>query len=148
MLKLRRIIWDNGLPSIGRDDYEVIDERGEKIGRMYRMNAVAGGEAWNWTVYGIAVSNSPPAGREPTREQAMAAFKAAWVTCEPRERGGSPYSITSSARTSTKSGTCRPIALAVFMLSTVSYFTGACTGRSAGFSPRRMRSTYPAARRY
>src|SRR6516164_657044 len=27
------------------------------------------------------------------------------------------------------------------MLSTVSYFVGACTGRSAGFSPFRMRST-------
>src|SRR4029077_13869871 len=47
----------------------------------------------------------------------------------------SPYSITSSARTSTCAGTSRPRALAVFMLSTVSYFTGACTGRSADFSP-------------
>ena len=69
MLKLRRILWDNGLPSIGRQDYEVVDERGEKIGRMYRTNAVGGREAWNWTVYGIAVWNSPPAGREPTRER-------------------------------------------------------------------------------
>jgi hypothetical protein len=31
--------------------------------------------------------------------------------------------------------------LAVFMLSTVSYFTGTCTGRSEGFSPLRIRST-------
>src|SRR5262249_4739131 len=51
------------------------------------------------------------------------------------------YSITSSARTSTVSGTVRPSALAVFMLSTVSYFTGACTGRSAGFPPLKMRRT-------
>jgi hypothetical protein len=29
-----------------------------------------------------------------------------------------------------------------------SYFMGACTGRSAGFSPLRMRSTYAAARGY
>ena len=78
MLKLRRIIWDNGKPSIGREDYEVIDERGEKIGRMYRTDTVGGGQAWTWTVYGIAVWNSPPTGRAPTREQAMAAFKAAW----------------------------------------------------------------------
>jgi hypothetical protein len=28
-----------------------------------------------------------------------------------------------------------------------SYFTGACTGRSAGLSPLRMRSTYSVARR-
>jgi hypothetical protein len=83
MLKLRRIIWDNGKLSIVREDYEVIDERGEKIGRIYRTDAVGGGEAWDWTVYGIAVWNSPPAGREPTREQAMAAFKAAWGDVRP-----------------------------------------------------------------
>src|SRR5262249_17018912 len=45
------------------------------------------------------------------------------------------YSITSSARTRTVAGTSRPSALAVFELSTVSYRVGACTGRSAGFSP-------------
>src|SRR5262245_28995275 len=58
------------------------------------------------------------------------------------------HSITSSARTSTDAGTSRPRALAVLRLMTSSYFTGACTGRLAGFSPLRMRSTYPAARRY
>jgi hypothetical protein len=38
-------------------------------------------------------------------------------------------------------GTSRPSALAVVILSTVSYFTDNCTGRSAGFSLLRMRST-------
>ena len=38
-------------------------------------------------------------------------------------------------------GTVSPIALAVLRLITSSYLVGACTGRSAGFSPRRMRST-------
>src|SRR5262249_16756758 len=52
-----------------------------------------------------------------------------------------PYSITSSARASTVGGTSRPSALAVFRLITSSYFVGACTGRLAGFSPLRMRST-------
>src|SRR5262249_30338838 len=51
------------------------------------------------------------------------------------------YSITSSARASTLSGTLRPSALAVLRLMTSSYLVGACTGRSAGFSPLRMRST-------
>src|SRR5207342_1606586 len=51
------------------------------------------------------------------------------------------HSITSSARASSGSGTSRPSALAVLRLSTVSYLVGACTGRSAGFSPLRMRST-------
>src|SRR5215472_570733 len=51
------------------------------------------------------------------------------------------HSITSSARANTLGGTSKPSALAVLMLSTVSYFVGAFTGRSAGFSPFRMRSS-------
>ena len=38
-------------------------------------------------------------------------------------------------------GLSRPSALAVLRLITISYLVGACTGRSAGFSPLRMRST-------
>src|SRR5262249_13070373 len=52
-----------------------------------------------------------------------------------------PYSMTSSARVSRDGGTVRPSALAVLRLITSSYLFGACTGRSAGFSPLRMRST-------
>ena len=37
-------------------------------------------------------------------------------------------------------GTVRPRAFAVLRLMTSSYLVGACTGRSAGFSPFRMRS--------
>jgi hypothetical protein len=51
------------------------------------------------------------------------------------------YSMTSSARASSCAGKSRPSALAVLRLMTSSYFVGACTGRSAGFAPRRMRST-------
>src|SRR5262245_60144515 len=51
------------------------------------------------------------------------------------------HSITSSARTSRVGGTSRPSVLAVFKLITNSYLVGACTGRLAGFSPLRMRST-------
>ncbi len=51
------------------------------------------------------------------------------------------YSITSSARASRVGGTSRPSALAVLRLITSSNLVGACTGRSAGFSPLRMRST-------
>ena len=51
------------------------------------------------------------------------------------------YSITSSARTTSDAGTSRPSNFAVFELTTVWYFAGACTGSSAGFSPRKMRST-------
>ena len=38
-------------------------------------------------------------------------------------------------------GTSRPSARAVLRLMTSSYLVGACTGRSAGFSPFRIRST-------
>src|SRR5262245_59610909 len=51
------------------------------------------------------------------------------------------HSITSSARASSVGGTSMPSALAVLRLMTSSYLVGACTGRSAGFSPLRMRST-------
>src|SRR5262245_20537238 len=51
------------------------------------------------------------------------------------------HSITSSTRASRLSGTVSPSALAVLRLMTSSYLVGACTGRSAGFSPLRMRST-------
>src|SRR5215813_4320176 len=61
---------------------------------------------------------------------------------EQRDELAAPYhSITSSARASSVGGTSRPSALAVLRLITSSYLVGACTGRSAGFSPLRMRST-------
>jgi hypothetical protein len=41
---------------------------------MYRTEAIGGGFAWRWTVYGMAVHNIPPAGMEPTREKAMRSF--------------------------------------------------------------------------
>jgi hypothetical protein len=66
---------------------------------------------------------------------------------EQHDEHAASHSITSSARASSVVGTSRPSALAVLRLIASSYFTGACTGRSAGFSPLRMRSTYSVARR-
>src|SRR5262249_21800641 len=60
---------------------------------------------------------------------------------EQRDEIATPHPITSSAVASSLSGTVSPSALAVFRLMTSSYLVGACTGRSAGFSPLRMRST-------
>ena len=59
----------------------------------------------------------------------------------PAFLGAFPHSITSSARGSSIGGISRPSALAVLRLMTNSYLVGACTGRSAGFSPLMMRST-------
>ena len=55
------------------------------------------------------------------------------------------YSITSSAVASSDEGTVRPSALAALRLITSSNLVGCWIGRLAGFSPLRMRSTYPAA---
>src|SRR5262245_24804726 len=60
---------------------------------------------------------------------------------EQRDERAPFHSITSSARPSNVGGTSRPSALAVFRLITSSYLVGACTGRSAGFSPLKIRST-------
>jgi hypothetical protein len=62
-------------------------------------------------------------------------------TAESQDELAPPHSITSSARASTVAEISRPSALAVLRLITSSYLVGACTGRSAGFSPLRMRST-------
>src|SRR5215831_2263618 len=51
------------------------------------------------------------------------------------------HSITSSARASSIGGTSMPSALAVLTLRASSNFVGCSTGRSAGFSPLRMRPT-------
>jgi hypothetical protein len=57
-----------------------------------------------------------------------------------RDEIAAVHSITSSARPSSASGTVRPSAFAVLRLTTSSNFVGCCTGRSAGFSPLRMRA--------
>src|SRR5262249_22710306 len=60
---------------------------------------------------------------------------------EQRDELAALHSITSSARASRLSATVRPSAFAVLTLITSSYLVGACTGRSSGCSPLRMRST-------
>src|SRR6516165_559038 len=82
----------------------------------------------------VATQHSLPSGRYPLLGPDLHRLDRtsfAWRT----------HSITSSARANTLGGTSKPSALAVLMLSTVSYFVGAFTGRSAGFSPFRMRSS-------
>src|SRR5262249_47878529 len=59
---------------------------------------------------------------------------------EQRDELAAVHAIAWSARASKLSGTVRPSALAVLRLITRSYLVGACTGRSDGFSPLRMRS--------
>jgi hypothetical protein len=72
-LKLRCLIWDNGSPSLDPEDYTVIDERGEKVGR--RTIGAGGQQVWKWTVYGIAVTNHPPSGGALTDRSSRAAVR-------------------------------------------------------------------------
>jgi hypothetical protein len=72
---------------------------------------------------------------------ALTALTLGAKAAESRRSNRCTYSITSLARASSVVGTSRPSALAVLRLITISYLVGACTGRSAGFSPLRMRST-------
>src|SRR5262245_54814997 len=66
---------------------------------------------------------------------------------EQRDELATPHSITSSARSRNPSGMFSPRALAVVRLMMRSNLVGCSTGRSAGFAPRRILSTYSAARR-
>src|SRR5262249_39604179 len=53
----------------------------------------------------------------------------------------SNHSITSPTRSRIDGGIARRRAVAVVRFTTISNCVGSCTGRSPGFSPRRMRST-------
>src|SRR5262249_31867746 len=82
-----------------------------------------------------------------------------WLLRARRERPGSRapdkrdelaalHSITSLTAACSVSGMVRPRAFAVLRLITSSNLVGCKTGRSAGFSPLRMRPAYTPTRRY
>src|SRR5262245_44647915 len=66
---------------------------------------------------------------------------------EQADELASLHSITSSARASSVAGTVMPSALAVFILMTSWKRVGCSTGKSAGWAPLRILSTYTAALR-
>src|SRR5262249_40996380 len=56
-----------------------------------------------------------------------------------RDKLAAPHSITSSTRPSNGRGIGRPTAFAIFRLTAISIFVACSIGRSAAFSPLRMR---------
>lgn len=83
-LTLRRMIWDDGKPSIDPEDYSVLED-GHVIGRIYRTHGTGSeGPVWLWFVSASATTIYPERGRAMSLEAAKAAFKAAWATCERR----------------------------------------------------------------
>lgn len=64
-------------------------EDGRDIGRIYRtIGRSDEGHIWHWSIYTLAMMDAwkvhVHGGRAATLEEAQAAFKAAWATCERR----------------------------------------------------------------
>jgi hypothetical protein len=117
-----------------------------RVGRPIAYGAIGGTPASSGAG-GVCRNQLRPKGRELVRVAAAQPAQSLATTGrdlsypKPAVQQGSPYSITSSARASTEVGRSRPSALAALRLMASSYLLGACTGKSAGFSPLRMRST-------
>lgn len=96
---------------------------------------------------------APPSRQRPARQLRPAAGKrssrlyARSANSRLLHRNKKSYSITLSARSKNASEMFSPIPLAVARLITRSNLVGCSNGMSAGFAPRRILSTYSAARR-
>jgi hypothetical protein len=101
------------------------------LGRL-RVNRVAAGSGRSLADFRYA-----PKGRQVRASASVAMFQERPNALQQT----APYSITSLASNCIDTGTSMPSALAVFMLMTSSNLVGACTGRSPGLAPFRMRST-------
>jgi hypothetical protein len=93
---------------------------------------------------------TPDSDREsPAKDHVRFASESGHVRRKPSfllwAKSGHRYSITSSARERSDGGTARPSARAAFKLMAKTTFVDCSTGRSEGFSPLSIRSTYPAA---
>ncbi len=77
MLTLKRASKHRPSGSWDPDDYDVVD--GDRvIGRIMRTQQTPAGEPWFWSITVRAPQRAGDRGYAASREQAMAAFKAAW----------------------------------------------------------------------
>jgi hypothetical protein len=66
-------------PAQGPDDYDVVGNDGEVIGRIVKAIAAPAGTPWMWTlVHGRDEYRTSTSGYEATREAAMQAFARSW----------------------------------------------------------------------
>ena len=107
-------------------------EEGVVVGRIFKAQVAPEGRPWMWAsghngdIRHAALGYEPTRGRRWRRSLRAGAALGRLTNCPALQ------------------DRCRHIEaerLAVVILSTVSYFTDNCTGRSAGFSLLRMRST-------
>src|SRR5262249_15912596 len=119
---LRPAIFNLKVPTLDITDFT---EALAKCSDELRIGGEAAEKADHWGHYLLRARRERPRRRAAEQSDEVAA----------------PHSITSSAATSRTGGTVSPSALAVLRFIAVSNLVPACTGRLAGLSPRRMRST-------
>ena len=69
------------LPSNPTDDFEVFDESRKVVGRIMLTRAASRDTPWFWSLFrGHGPQSQADKGYAATREEGMAAFKAAWLT--------------------------------------------------------------------
>jgi hypothetical protein len=73
-LVLKRIVWPDG--SSRPDDFNILHDDKQVVGRIYRMSSV-GREQWRWTTIDWCMGG-PNGGVADSIEQAKAAFRNAW----------------------------------------------------------------------
>ena len=56
-----------------RDDFDVLEEDGRRVGRIYFDDLDLSPEPWRWVVAGT-IAEAPPRGRATTRVNAVAAL--------------------------------------------------------------------------
>src|SRR5262245_51191122 len=115
-----------------RIDYEVLAVDKAEPPQLVEQREMMRRVAWTGMQAADAINPSGflRARRERPRDRRAA---------EERDELAAPHSITSSARVSSVGGTSRPSAWAVLRLMNSSIFVDCWTGRSAGFSPLRIR---------
>src|SRR5262245_736571 len=90
----------------------------------------------------LRITRGPAADKSDHRHCRLLPPRREWPrrrAAEQRDELAPPHSITSSAATCSVGGTARPSALAVLRFITNSNLVGCKTGKSAGFSPLRIR---------
>jgi len=75
-ITLRRVIWDNGKPSLDPEDYEVVND-GVAVGRIYRSSS-GPRVLWLWGVYGGRHGGRTNNGSADTLDEAKVAWLYAW----------------------------------------------------------------------
>jgi hypothetical protein len=71
-------------PGDRADSFVVALDSGKQVGRIFKSNAAPANLPWGWTIqFLLRRGSGPHLGFEPTRDDAMKAFQAAWNSLPP-----------------------------------------------------------------